>query len=127
MKFEDLSFKNNSFDLVVDYFAIYANKVDLIKSIYSKIHKVLKPNGRFYGRVWGDHCDGANTGNIIEPGTSLNPEKGPCKNMGTSHFFNEEEIYKIFEEWAEVEVTKILTTKSDLPDQIEEFEIWAKR
>ena len=47
--------------------------------------------------------------------------------MGTSHFFNEEEIYKIFEEWAEVEVTKILTTKSDLPDQIEEFEIWAKR
>ena len=126
MKFEDFSFKNNSFDLVVDYFAIYANKVNLIKSIYSKIHKVLKTNGRFYGRVWGDLCEGSKTGNIIETGTSLNPKKGPCKNMGTSHFFNETEINKIFREWSEVEVTKILTTKTNLPDQIEEYEIWAK-
>tara|TARA_B100001287_G_C22628614_1_gene503894 strand:- start:20 stop:685 length:666 start_codon:yes stop_codon:yes gene_type:complete len=126
IKFEDYLFKKDSFDLVVDYFAIYANKMKVIKSIYSKVHKVLKPNGYFYGRVWGDLCEGANTGYIFEPGTSLNPSKGPCKDMGTSHFFNEKEIYKIFSNWSEVEVTKIVTTKTNLPNQIEEYEIWAK-
>jgi len=127
-RFEDLSYKEESFDLVVDYFASYTNKLKDIELIYSNIKKILKKNGRFYSKVWGDLSEGSKSGQIIEPGTTLNPESGPCRNMGTSHFFNQNELKNIFSGWSEVEITQIISSRINNNNRnlIEEFEIWAK-
>lgn len=124
--FENIDFPEASFDLIVDYLAIYANRLELIQAVYGKAKRLLTPEGRFYTRVWGTACDGAGTGHMIEPGTSQNPTHGPCKDMGVSHFFSVEELRDIFADWSDVAITRFTTEADDKSSFWEEFVVWAK-
>ena len=75
--------------------------------------------------MWGTETYGSQSGDMIEPFTSLNPSVGPCKDMGISHFFTSDELHFIFSDWSTFELTRILTT---LPsgNTIEEFVIIAQ-
>lgn len=123
--FEDITFPNQSFDLVVDYFAIYANPLAMIDKTYAKARALLAPGGRFYTRVWGAACTGASSGEMLEPGTSRNPTAGPCKDMGVSHFFAREELEARFSSWGDVQITRILTEDGS-GTSIEEFVVWVQ-
>lgn len=123
--FEDIDYPNDSFDLVVDYFAIYANRAPLIAEVYGKVRRMLKPGGRFYTRVWGTACEGATSGEMIEPGTSANPTAGPCRDMGVSHFFTDGELRDLFSDWSEARITRIMTEDDDGSAPVEEFVVWA--
>ncbi|MEM7240631.1 MAG: class I SAM-dependent methyltransferase [Pseudomonadota bacterium] len=123
--FEEISFADQSFDLIVDYYAIYANPVAVIDATYSKVRDLLTPNGRFYTRVWGTECTGANTGKMIEPNTSKNPTAGPCKGMGVSHFFTRRELESRFSDWGDVQISRTLV--EDYNGEVsEEFAVWVE-
>ena len=124
--FEDIDYPDASFDLIVDYFAIYANRMSVIDDILESAKAMLKPGGRFYSRCWGTKCEGFETGKILEPGTSENPTCGPCANMGTSHFFSLEELQDKYADWSSVEIFQTISREATNDDQvIEEFTVWA--
>jgi ubiquinone/menaquinone biosynthesis C-methylase UbiE len=136
--FDKIDYPDEFFDLVVDYFAIYANSMSVIETTLANAFRLLKPGGRFYSRSWGTLCHGADTGEIFEIGTSKNPESGPCCNMGVSHFFSLEELQNLFSQWSEVEITRVFSESvsafsSDRSEskpvggQIEEWVVWAVR
>lgn len=124
-RFDTLDIPKDDFDLIVDYFAIYANRLETIRKTYANAKAMLKSGGMFYSRVWGTGCTGAATGLIVEPGTSQNPTAGPCKDMGMSHFFTKEELVDLFSDWQSTQITRVLTEEPD-GSMIEEFVIWAK-
>ena len=102
--FKQLPWEENFFDLTVDIFAIYANKVEIIDQTLSEIidqtlseiKRVLKPNGKFYSKLWGKKTTGFAKGKEIEKDTFDEISEGPCKNMGISHFFDSDSINSIF-------------------------------
>ncbi|QJF52880.1 class I SAM-dependent methyltransferase [Roseobacter ponti] len=123
--FDDIRFPDGAFDLVVDHYAIYANPVDTITTTYARARDLLTPGGYLYSNVWGRETTGAATGAMIEPGTSKNPETGPCADMGISHFFTHAEIEEQFAGWSGLEITRRTTEEPD-GTFIEEFTIWAQ-
>ena len=45
------------FDLVIDYFALYANDFNTILETFKKVEKIIKPGGYFYSRFWGTETE----------------------------------------------------------------------
>lgn len=94
--FSSLPWADNTFDVVVDIFALYANTRAVIDQTVSEIHRVLKPGGRFYTKMWGRGCTGYGEGIKIEDGTYDEIPRGVCHDMGVSHFVDEADIHDIF-------------------------------
>lgn len=94
--FSKLPWPDQSFDLVIDIFALYANTLDVIQAAANEVHRVLKPGGHFYSKLWGENTTGFGKGHEVEPGTYEGIPHGPCAGMGVSHFFNREEISRVF-------------------------------
>ncbi len=113
--FSTLPWDDESFDLVVDIFAIYANTLETINQTAAEIHRVLKPGGRFYAKMWGRKTTGYGQGTEIEPGTYQEIPTGPCAGMGVSHFFDRAEIERIFSNF-EIDAIDVLTRTDILRD-----------
>ena len=64
--FSTLPWDDSSFDVVVDVFAIYANTTSVIEQTLAEVHRVLKPGGRFFSKVWGTKCTGFGKGKELE-------------------------------------------------------------
>lgn len=94
--FEVLPWADNSFDVAIDIFALYANTTEVIAQALAEIARVLKPGGLFYTKLWGTNTTGYGTGRQLEPSTFDAIACGPCCNMGVSHFFTREEIDQLF-------------------------------
>ena len=94
--FSSLPWETESFDLVVDVFALYANILPEIHKTVKEIVRVLKPGGFFFTKVWGVKTQGYGTGKKLEENTYSDISSGPCKDMGVSHFFNEKELKLYF-------------------------------
>lgn len=89
---------------------------------------MLVKGGKFYTRVWGTNCEGAQSGEMIEPGTSKNPTAGPCKDMGVSHFFSKDELAEMFSDWSSVDMFRLTTENMQSPENlIEEWVVWATK
>lgn len=98
--FSKLPWEDQSFDLVVDIFALYANTLNIIEMTISEIDRVLKPGARFFAMLWGKNCTGYSQGIEIESGTYDQLSNGPCQNMGVSHFFDLQEIEELFSKFS---------------------------
>ena len=126
--FEELDYAEGQFDLIIDYLALYANKTSVIYPTIDHIYQYLKPGGYFYSRVWGDKTHGAASGQILEQGTSENPEAGPCENMGVSHFFNEKELLELYHRWSDLKLWRLTSYETKKQENfIEEWVVWAKK
>lgn len=113
--FSALPWDDESFDLVVDIFALYANTPEIIKKTTAEIHRVLKPGGRFYSKLWGRNTTGFGEGTKIEDGTYDDIPTGPCQNMGISHFFDRPEIEQVFSAF-EIDAIDTITRTDMLRD-----------
>lgn len=94
--FSLLPWPNAYFDAVIDIEAIYANEVEVIGSCIGEIRRVLKPGGVFFGKMFGTKTTGYNTGTRIETDTFDDVLDGPCAGFGTTHFFTESELQRLF-------------------------------
>ncbi len=120
--FKNLPWGDGSFDFVIDIFAIYANTLEVIQQAIGEVHRVLKPGGRFYSKLWGRNTAGYGEGREIERGTYDDIASGPCCNMGVSHFFDQEEIENFFSLF-EIDAIDIISRTDSLkgPGRIEEY------
>jgi len=120
--FISLPWKDDSFDLVIDIFALYANRLDIMRKAVDEVFRVLKPGGKFYSKLWGRKTIGYGSGDMIEVGTYSNITTGPCMEMGVAHFFDIEEINTLFAMF-NISIVDQLTRTDRLRsfDSIEEF------
>lgn len=125
--FESLPCEEETFDIVVDNLAVYANTVSVIKKSYEEAYRVLKPGGHIYSRVWGTECQGYNSGVVVEEGTSLSPEYGPCQGMGTTHFFAEKEFMGYFDRYQQRSLRCLTEQCLDTGFFSEEWVMWARK
>ena len=56
-----------------------------------------------------------------------NPESGPCRDMGVSHFFGYEELLQLYGDFSQVDVRKVVTENVDAGDRVVEWCIWAQQ
>lgn len=90
-----------TFDAVIDIEAIYANEMATICACVAEVHRMLKPGGRFFGKMFGDKTTGFGTGRLLADGTSADPTEGVCAGFGLCHFFSEAELRALFAPFAE--------------------------
>lgn len=119
--FSLLPWADSQFDVVIDIFAIYANTSEIIGKVLNEVHRVLKPEGRFYSKLWGRGCTGYGQGTKIEAGTYNNIPAGPCHDMGVSHFFDEPEIKDIFQNFQIDAIDTVHRTEQNGNVKIEEY------
>jgi ubiquinone/menaquinone biosynthesis C-methylase UbiE len=125
--FSKLSYESNYFDLVVDYFSIYANTCENILRTRKEVERVLKSGGSFFSRCWAVGCDGFDSGDMLELNTSKNPNCGPCKNMGVSHFFSEDEIFSYFNRFSSSDIVLIRKDNANQGSLVLEWSAWAEK
>ncbi len=135
--FSKLPWQSQSFDIVIDYFALYANDVPTIERTIEEVARVLKPGGHFYSRSWGQGTEGWNHQPQLEPGTVINPSSGPCKDMGVSHFFDCLELKMLLSKFSSLEMKRLMSDsgEGDWQDNLEksssgrvvEWVAWAER
>lgn len=125
--FVNLPWENQTQDVVVDYFAVYANQWADIEKTVNEVLRVLKPGGAFYSRSWGVGTEGDSAGVLLEPGTIENPHSGPCCNMGVSHFFDYDELLKLFGGFSKVDVRRVTTESMDADGVVVEWVVWAEK
>lgn len=119
--FSKLPWENQSFDLVVDIFALYANTLNVIETTISEVDRVLKPGARFFTMLWGKNCTGYREGIEIESGTYDQIPSGPCQNMGISHFFDLQEIEGLFSNYSIEYIDKVTRTDELHNNFLEEY------
>lgn len=120
--FARLPWQDASFDVVVDIFALYANPLALIEQALSEVARVLKPGGLLYSKLWGTGTTGFGEGIRLEPGTFDAIPRGPCRDMGITHFFTPDEVRATFGKHFQP-VALDVVNRSDVAahQQIEEF------
>ena len=106
--FCELPWKDNNFDVVIDIFALYANKISVIENALQEIHRVLKDKGRLYTKLWGKETTGYNKGKLLEKDTFDDISEGPCFNMGITHFFDQKTVQDVFGEFFFVDVVDVV-------------------
>jgi len=119
--FSRLPWPEQSFDLVVDIFAMYANTVDVIEQTLGEVYRVLKPGGRFYSKLWGTNTTGFGQGTEIESRTYDEIPLGPCCSMGISHFFDIDEIRQRFGSFQIDAIDTIVRSDAIIDSDIEEI------
>lgn len=102
--FARLPWPHEHFDAVIDIEAISANTPAVIQSVISEVVRVLKPQGRFFAMMFGPRTTGAGTGKLLDERTTENPTEGPLADLGTLHFFTEEEIRERFAMFSALEL-----------------------
>ncbi len=125
--FCQLPWEDASFDVVIDIHAIYANRLSVISSVIAESHRVLKPGGRHFSKMWGLETTGAGDGVEIEPGTWDDIQSGPCQQMGVSHFFDREEIQNLFAEFQSLNLDEIRRTDNGGAVKIQEWIVEARK
>lgn len=125
--FSSLPWSNSSFDAVVDVAALYANTMSTINATVAEIHRVLKPGGLFFGKMFGDQCTGSDSGVMIEPGTMSRPTSGPCAGNELAHFFAREELPALFADFDELRIDQIHRTDDNGEMHIFEWLVSARK
>lgn len=107
-----IEYQENFFDAVIDNVCIYANTLQNIKTMYSKVYRMLKEGGRLVTVCFGKETYGYGTGRELEADTYTDIPDGPLHNRGTSHFYEKSDLELLLEEiqFRDVVVDTILYT-----------------
>ena len=101
----NLEYEDLFFDGVIDSGMICANTVENIKKILRECHRVLKVGGKIFSNsLFKVGITGYGSGKKLEEHTYQNIEVGNLANIGTIHFFDEEQIRTL---WTEAGFSKI--------------------
>lgn len=125
--FASLPWDDETFDAVIDIEAIYANEMATIRSCIAEIHRVLKPGGLFFGKMFGTKTTGYGTGEIIENNTSLEPTEGIGVGFGLFHFFSEDELRDLFRLFASMNLDWMHRTSGEQTLSIFEWLVTAHK
>lgn len=125
--FAQLPWRDGTFDLVIDIEAIYANVIEVIRSTISEIHRVLKPGGWFFAKMFGPETSGITTGRQLEPGTTEDPADGALHGKGIAHAFVEDELRREFAAFSELALDWVLRSDRNGANRIFEWLVQARK
>lgn len=125
--FQDLPWASDSFDLIIDNFAVYANTLDVITRVLAETYRVMKHGGWGFSKFWGTKTTGFGTGLLLEANTFDCIEEGPCADMGVTHFCDEAELKNFFYRFSELHIDHLERTDVFKGHQIEEFACYYKK
>ena len=125
--FRTLPWPDGLCDAVIDIEAVYANEWDVIVSCVQEIHRVLKPGGVFFGKMFGTKTSGFRTGHQVETGTSADATLGPCAGFGLTHFFTEAELRGLFAHFSQFNLDWVHRTDYGQTAEIFEWLVTAKK
>lgn len=111
--FADLPWDDCSFDVVIDIEAISTNLSAVIEKTMGEVHRVLRPGGAFFGKLFGTETTGFAGGELVEPGTVRNPGDGPCRGQDLAHFFSERELEQQFRGFANLSLDWVKRSDQD--------------
>lgn len=92
--FGDLPWSDRTFDCVIDIEGVSTNGLSVIRSALSEVHRVLKPGGRFFAKMFGSRTTGYDKSAEFEPGTLRNPTDGPCAGQDLAHYFTDKQLHQ---------------------------------
>lgn len=125
--FATLPWADQSFDAVIDIEAVYANEWQVIASCLQEIHRVLKPGGIFFGKMFGTKTSGFGTGRQIEEGTYVNVTVGSCAGFGITHFFSEAELRRLYARFSSLSLDWVHRTDHGGTAEVFEWLVTAKK
>ena len=116
------------FDIICDVVAVYANKIDDIKNIFEKIHKLLKKGGIFYSTCFTTKTTGFGEGVELEKSTFTDMRVGSLKGRGVAHFFTEKEVEELYGRYFKIiSIDRISYTENNGSNFIDTFCIISKK
>lgn len=94
-----LAYDDLFFDGIIDSAMICANTVENIRKILKECYRVLKVDGKMFSTgLFKRDMTGYGRGKKVEENTFQNIEEGNLAGRGTVHFFDEEEVQKLWTE-----------------------------
>lgn len=117
----EADYPDEYFDAIVDNVCIYGNQLENIKQMYANCYRMLKTGGKMVTTCFGKRTQGYGTGTALEKDTYVDITEGALVGRGTTHFYNEEELYKVLLNagFKNIQIDKILYTDRDI--QIEQY------
>lgn len=109
--FSNLPWPEAHFDAVIDVESIYANDNRTIEATIAEIRRILRPRGRFFGKMFGTGCSGCRGGVEFEPNTWKDLPDPPFAGTGTLHFFDRDDLTAKFAAFADLSLDTV--TRSD--------------
>ncbi len=102
--FSVLPWPDRSFDAVIDVQSISHNTMSVIEIAMAEVHRVLKPGGWFFGRMFGDATTGIASGDLVEDRTTRGAQFGPLAGCGIVHGFSAPELGRLLSDFASVRI-----------------------
>jgi ubiquinone/menaquinone biosynthesis C-methylase UbiE len=125
--FTELPWGPESFDAIVDIAALYANRITDIRATIGEIRRCLKPDGIFFGKMFGIETTGSDSGEEIEPNTRSQPDKGPCAGNDLAHFFSHDELVDLFSGFGQLLLDSTIRTEREGAIRIFHWLVTAKK
>ena len=111
--FARLPWPDGTFDAVTDIESISMNCCDVVEDALRQAHRVLKPGGMFFSKMFSRKTTGYDPKTEIEPGTMRDPKDGPCAGFGHVHFFAETELRERLSEFADLNLDWVKRSDMD--------------
>lgn len=119
--------ESGTFDAVVDIESTSANVLSVITAAVSEAHRVLKPRGLYFAKMFGTQTTGYGSGYQPEPNTSAPPAFGPCTSVGIIHFFEEAELRDLFSGFSSLTLDQSIRTVGGGRETVFEWIVQAEK
>jgi ubiquinone/menaquinone biosynthesis C-methylase UbiE len=118
---ENLPFKNNQFDAVIDHECVYCNSYKSSMRIYKEMARVLKVGGKLFSRTFEQGSWGDQTGIRLEEHYFMVAE-GPLAGKGPSRFTAVESVRDLIEPCIQIEsIERVTRTENGMQHDIKEL------
>jgi 2-polyprenyl-3-methyl-5-hydroxy-6-metoxy-1,4-benzoquinol methylase len=125
--FTHLNYPEKFFDVIIDSSAVQHNTMPNVQNIHRQIHALLKPGGSFCGIMINTLTSGWQNAEKIEENTYTNFKSGPIQRDLLVHFFTEEEISKLMDEYEEFNLERTTRTVNNGKDQYGHFVVTGRK
>lgn len=103
----------------MDGAVIYANTIEGIKSILKEMYRINKVGGKIFSTgLFNSKTTGYGSGEKLEKNTERNLKSGSLSGLGTVHFFDYDEIIKIWTEigYSDIKIDSLERTNNNGED-----------
>jgi SAM-dependent methyltransferase len=122
-----LPYDDERFDCAIDIACVQCNTQLEAMAMVSDIHRVLKPQGRYFSIASAQGTWGDGTGQRVDETTFTDIPDGPFARMGKTRFASKEEVLKLHAPFAEIELNYSLRSLDGEGHEVRNWVIACKK